>query len=175
MTFSRSIESHLALSWNEPPHDKTNKMACAPSADSDQPGHPPSLIRVFAVRMKNAWALSYPLSGKRRLWSDWVDAQPDLSLRWTHMPLCWFCHEAAQISFPLQPVFKSWWWKIRRKKKKKKKRWIWEKLQVVCVHVYQRSCFFFVCLFFFFFFFLIIFLSIYITTVVRFKANQSVH
>ena len=23
----------------EPAHDKTNKMACAPSEDSDQPGH----------------------------------------------------------------------------------------------------------------------------------------
>ena len=34
--------------WNEPPRDKTNKMACAPSEDSDQPGHPPSLTRVFA-------------------------------------------------------------------------------------------------------------------------------
>ena len=34
----------------------------APSADSDQPWHPPSLIRVFAVRMKKAWVLSYPLS-----------------------------------------------------------------------------------------------------------------
>ena len=34
----------------EPPHDKTNKVVCAPSEDSDQPGHPPSLIRVFAVR-----------------------------------------------------------------------------------------------------------------------------
>ena len=33
-----------------PPHDKTNKMARAPSEDSDQPGHLPSLIRVFAVR-----------------------------------------------------------------------------------------------------------------------------
>ena len=31
-------------SISEPPHDKTNKMACAPSEDSDQPGHPPSLI-----------------------------------------------------------------------------------------------------------------------------------
>ena len=28
----------------EPPHDKTNKMACAPSEDSDQSGHLPSLI-----------------------------------------------------------------------------------------------------------------------------------
>ena len=33
----------------EPPHDKTNKLACAPSEDSDQPGYSPSLIRVFAV------------------------------------------------------------------------------------------------------------------------------
>ena len=43
----------------EPPHDKTNKMACEPSKDSDQPEHPPSLIRVFAVRMKKALVLSY--------------------------------------------------------------------------------------------------------------------
>ena len=57
---------------------------CVPSEDSDQPGHPPSLIRVFAVRMKKPWVLSYPLSAQRRLWSDWADAQADLSLRWVH-------------------------------------------------------------------------------------------
>ena len=51
----------------ESPHDKTNKMTCAPSEDSDHPGHPTSLIRVFAVRMKEAWVLSYPLSAQRRL------------------------------------------------------------------------------------------------------------
>ena len=34
----------------EPPHNKTNKMTCAPSEDSDQPGYPPCLIRVFVVR-----------------------------------------------------------------------------------------------------------------------------
>ena len=34
----------------EPPHDKTNKMTFVPIEDSDQPGHPPSLIRVFVVR-----------------------------------------------------------------------------------------------------------------------------
>ena len=28
----------------EPQHDKTNKMTCAFSEDSDQPVHPPSLI-----------------------------------------------------------------------------------------------------------------------------------
>ena len=59
--------------------------------------HPPSLIKVFAVRMKNAWVLSYLLSAQRWLWSDWADAQADLSLRWAHMPFCWFCHEAARI------------------------------------------------------------------------------
>ena len=82
---------------NEPPHDKTNKMACVPSEDSDQSGHPPSLIRVLAVRIKKAWVLSYPLSAQRRLWSDWADAQADLSLCLAHMPFCWFCHEVAQI------------------------------------------------------------------------------
>ena len=39
------------------------------SKDSDQPGHPPSLIRVFAVRMKKHWVLSYPLSALWSLWS----------------------------------------------------------------------------------------------------------
>ena len=37
----------------ESPHDKTNKMACAPSEDSDQYGYPPSMIRVFAVAWRN--------------------------------------------------------------------------------------------------------------------------
>ena len=57
---------------------------CAPSEDSDQPGHQSSLIKVFAVRMKKPWVLSYPLSAQRRLWSDWADAQADLRLRWAH-------------------------------------------------------------------------------------------
>ena len=30
-------------------HDSANKMTCALSEDSDQPGHLPSLISVFAV------------------------------------------------------------------------------------------------------------------------------
>ena len=61
--------------------------------------HPPSLIRVFAVRIRKAWALSFSLSAQRRLSSDWVDAQADQSIRWAHMSLCWFCHEAAHIVY----------------------------------------------------------------------------
>ena len=43
------------------------KTTCVLSEDSDQPGHPPSLIRVFAVHMKKALVLSYPLSAQWRL------------------------------------------------------------------------------------------------------------
>ena len=45
-----------------PRHDKTNKVTVNPAKTQDQPGRPPSLIRVFAVRMKQA----------------------ELSLRWAH-------------------------------------------------------------------------------------------
>ena len=59
---------------------------------------------VFSVRMEKAWVLSYPLSAQRRLWSDWTDAQADLSLRWAHMPRCWFCHEVAQLLIAVKLV-----------------------------------------------------------------------
>ena len=51
--------------WAATRHNQPNE--CAPSEDSDQPGHLLSLIRVFAVRMKKAWCLNYLLSGQRRL------------------------------------------------------------------------------------------------------------
>ena len=88
---------HVGALWNIWAASWQNQQSeCAPSEDSDQPGHPPSLIRVFAFHMKKAWTLSYPVSAQRRLWSDWADAQADLSLRWVHMPLCWFCHEVGE-------------------------------------------------------------------------------
>ena len=74
----RGCRSHWTASW------KKKKMACAPSEDSDQPGRPPCLIRAFAVRMKKAWVLSYPLSAQWKLWSDWANAQVALNLRWAH-------------------------------------------------------------------------------------------
>ena len=50
--------SNCERTTNELQHDKTNKMTCAPSEDLDQPGHPPSLIRVFAVCMKKPLVLN---------------------------------------------------------------------------------------------------------------------
>ena len=76
--FHTKTTKFWAVSWQH------QQRGCAPSEDSDQPGHPPSLIRVFAVHMKKGWILSYPLNAQRRLWSDWVDAQADRSLCWVH-------------------------------------------------------------------------------------------
>ena len=71
---------------HEPRYDKTNKVTVRPAK-----------IRVFAVRMKKAWVLSYPLSAQRRLWSGWADAQADLSLCWAHSHFVGFCHFVAHM------------------------------------------------------------------------------
>ena len=78
---------------------------CASSEDSDQPWHPPSLIRVFAVHMKKALVISYPLS-----------APPSLGTQ----SLCWFlsCHSsfgftASQGNFTHPELSKSSGWNER--------------------------------------------------------------
>ena len=68
-----------AIAW------QNQQNECAPREDSDQPGHPPSLISVLAVRMKKPRVLSYPLSAQWRFWSDWADSQADPSLHWMHI------------------------------------------------------------------------------------------
>ena len=42
-------------------------MACAPSEDSDQPGHLPSLIRVVTVHSMGSWRPKLSSCGQRRL------------------------------------------------------------------------------------------------------------
>ena len=89
---------HLLRLPFEPLHDKINKMTCAPSKDSDQPGHPPSLIRVFAVRMKKHWALNYRLSASED--SDQTGRM--LRLIWIfagRTSFCRFCRAAAHLIF----------------------------------------------------------------------------
>ena len=81
----RDIYSFLVKILFEPQHDKTNKVSVHPAKVKINISlHPPSLIRVFAVCLKKPWVLSYPLSAQRRPWSDWADAQADLSLCWAH-------------------------------------------------------------------------------------------
>ena len=46
---------------------KPTKWPVHPAKTQDQPGHPPSLIRVFAVRMKKPGVLGYSLRAQWRL------------------------------------------------------------------------------------------------------------
>ena len=72
------------INKTEPPRDKTNKMEYAPSEDSDQPGHPPSLI---SLRCPHDESLGPELPTER---TDWADAQAYLSLRRVHIHLVGF-------------------------------------------------------------------------------------
>ena len=82
---------------SEPPHDKTNKMTCAHSEDSDQPGHPPSLI---SLRCSHEEALGpklsiYKVHSKD---SDQNGQMPKLIwVCWAHMSFCLFCHAVAHM------------------------------------------------------------------------------
>ena len=87
----------LSISW------QNQQMACEPTEDSDQPGHPPSLIRVFVVCSLGSLGPKLSSCRKRRLWSDWADAQAYFADQAGRMPrLIWVfagrtCHfEVAQ-------------------------------------------------------------------------------
>ena len=73
-------ETIWAASWQNQQSDY------APSEDSDQPGRPPSL------RVRAQWVAKDPsfLHVDSEDWSDWADAQADLSLRWAHSHIVGF-------------------------------------------------------------------------------------
>ena len=82
---------------NELPHDKTNKMTVCQAKTQISLG----IRQVWSESLLCAQWLAKDLSflhADSELWSDCADAQADLSLRWAHMPFCWFCLEAAQIT-----------------------------------------------------------------------------
>ena len=73
---------------------QNHKMTCASSEDSDQPGHPPSLIRVFAVHTKKHLVLGHPSAYSDD--SGQTEPMPRLiSLRRARRSFCWFCQ--AQV------------------------------------------------------------------------------
>ena len=75
---------------------------------------------VWSESSLSAWRKLGSLNAQRRLWSDWADAQADLSLRWAHMPFCWFCHDAAHIVWmttSVQCIFTlSLWARVLRRR-----------------------------------------------------------
>ena len=87
---------------------QNQQCGCVASEDWDQPGHPPSLIRVFAVRMKKPWVLSYPLSAPisyplsgcqsiRPVWGCPVWSETSLGAH----SFCWFCPVVAHFYFTM--------------------------------------------------------------------------
>ena len=79
---------------------KPTKWHFAPSEDSDQPGHPPSLIRVFAVCMKKAWVLISQWAQSE--YSDQTGQMPRLiCLRWAHSHFVGSVH-AKQVKLTSQ-------------------------------------------------------------------------
>ena len=90
------LGTNWAASW------QNQQCGCAPSEDSDQPGHPPSLIRVFAVRLMGSLGPKLSSCEQRRLWSDWADAQADLSLSWAHSHIVCFVRR-LKFSFVRPP------------------------------------------------------------------------
>ena len=55
---------------------------------------------------EESWSLAI-IRAHLSLWSDWVDAQADLSLHWMQRSFCWFCHEAAH--FTLSHLHQQYW------------------------------------------------------------------
>ena len=69
----KSIPSALA----NMSHQQNQQNECVPSEDSDQHGHPPSLIKIFAVRSMGSYRLKVSSCGQRRL-SDQTGRMPRL-------------------------------------------------------------------------------------------------
>ena len=99
------VISIITLKEFEQQHDKTNKVACATSENSDQPSC--SLIRVFAVLSMGTKHLRF-LHADSKDWSDWADAQADLSLCWAHTSVCWFCHVVAHVDVAFKRPRRRW-------------------------------------------------------------------
>ena len=81
-TFSwKTLHGSLDLfpTWNELPHDKTNKMTCAHSEDSDQP----SICPVWSEASMSAWKSSGSLATHELHSEDWSDWQQRLWRGWS--------------------------------------------------------------------------------------------
>ena len=77
----------------EPRHDKTSKMMCAQRRLRSA-----WAFWVFAMRSICSYGPKLSSRGRRRLWSDWADAQADLSLRWAHTHLVAFVMSRLMFS-----------------------------------------------------------------------------
>ena len=102
----RQTASEKSFAKTDMSHDMTKptKWVCAQqrlssawaSTLTDQGIHP--VWSVFAVHSMGSKDPRF-IHADSEDWSDWADAQADLSLHWAHRSFCWFCHVAAHIEF----------------------------------------------------------------------------
>ena len=91
---------------DQPQHNKTNNMACAPSEDSNQPGHQLSLISLHCVLSRQIYNDPMLLHADSED-SDQTGRMPRLIwvwVCWVHRSICWFCHAAAHIMYLIQTI-----------------------------------------------------------------------
>ena len=93
-----NAQADLCLCWPhksfEPVHDKTNKVTVRPAKTWISLGIRP----VWSESSLSTWIKLGSLATQwahSEDWSDWMDAQADLSLRWADRSFYWFCHALA--------------------------------------------------------------------------------
>ena len=78
----------------EPQHDKKpTKLPVHPVKTQISLGTNQSSLSAW----RNIGSLAIHWAHYSEDWSDWVDAQADLSLRWAPKSICWFCHAEAHF------------------------------------------------------------------------------
>ena len=71
-----------------PAHNKTYSKTWSPSKDSDKPVPPYSMATVFVYLSLDSPEAVDGAYDQRRPWSDYANAEADLSLRWSHKSYC---------------------------------------------------------------------------------------
>ena len=84
-----------ALRYGKLQHDKINIMSVCPAKTQISLGIHPDWSEFSLSTWRKLGSLATQWAHSED-WSDWADAQADLSLRWAHS-FCWFCHVAAHI------------------------------------------------------------------------------
>ena len=100
MIFSKHLKMLIFCCLHSYNNDNMSRLITKPIKWHVRPAKTQISLGIRPVRSESSlstWVLSLPLSTQRRLWSDWADAQADLSLRRALMSFCWFCHEAADM------------------------------------------------------------------------------
>ena len=103
----RSCDDCCFMIWAAAQQNQQNDMCTQRRLRSAW--HLPSLIRVFTVRIIGNYKDPMFLHADSEDWSDWADAQADLSLCWAHRSFCCFCHAVAHLCFSDTDKVGIWW------------------------------------------------------------------